>query len=51
MIEIHPVPDMEVPIDEIMTKAKGNHVKAVKLAAQWGYQLACKDKTSFTQEP
>jgi hypothetical protein len=50
VIEILPVPDMEVPIDEIMTKAKGNHIEAVRLAAQWGYQLACKDTTLFKEK-
>jgi hypothetical protein len=42
-MDISNVPDLSVPEAAILSQAKGDSLAALKLAAAFGYRLACRD--------
>lgn len=51
MIPATPLPELNVPISEILKMSKGDIPKALEIAAGYGYQLACSDLSKFTRHP
>jgi hypothetical protein len=43
--------DLSVPEEEILRRAKGDTLSALKIAAAYGYELACRDLDKVTQSP
>jgi hypothetical protein len=43
--------DLSVPEEEILRRAGGDTVSALKIAAAYGYELACRDLDKVTQSP
>jgi nitrogen fixation protein len=43
--------DLSVPEEEILRRAKGDAIAALKIAAAYGYELACRDLDKVTQSP
>lgn len=42
------IPDLAVPAVQIMRQANGEPLQQLKLAAAWGYHLACQDLEEVT---
>jgi hypothetical protein len=42
------ITDLAVPEEEILRRAKGDHIAALQIAASYGYELACRDLDKHT---
>jgi hypothetical protein len=43
--------DLSVPEEEILRRAKGDTSSALKIAAAYGYEVACRDLDKVTAAP